>query len=117
MAMGTANGAIEILLDAFEWQGEGGAAPDQHIIMPGLNARSGVEPHDLAQAAAHTIAFHRIADFFGDGEAEACRARIGAALGLQNESRSRYFDPGCGGQKIRPLPQSFHRHEAGRETR
>ena len=38
MAMRAADGAIEILFDAFERQGQSGAAPDQHIVMSGANA-------------------------------------------------------------------------------
>ena len=79
MAMRAADGAVKVLLDAFEWQGEGGAASDQHVIMSGANAFIARKPDDLAQAAADAIAFHRIADFPRNGEADAGRARVAAA--------------------------------------
>jgi hypothetical protein len=111
--MRASNGAIEILFDTFERQGQGGSTSDQYIIVPGLDARGTVKPDDFAQTAAHSIAFHGVADLFGDGEAETRGTLIAAALGLQDESCGWYLDPGCGGQKVRSLPQSFHRDEAG----
>ena len=54
MAMRAANGAIEILLDAFERQGQSGAAPDQHIVMSGANAlRAGAAGRFPASGGAH----------------------------------------------------------------
>jgi len=82
MAMRAADRTIEILFDALERQGQGGPASDQHIIMSGANATGCMQSDDLTQAPAHAIAFHRIPDFLGDGEAEPRRTLIVPALGL-----------------------------------
>ena len=57
-----------------------------------------------AQAPLHAVAHHRVADFLGDGDAEALRA-IGARHGVDQKHKTGPCDPDSvvGGQKIGAL--------------
>jgi hypothetical protein len=105
--------AIEVLPNLLERQRERGAPSDQHIIMSRLETVFATQAYNLAQASADAIAFNGIADFPRDSKSDPRRAWFGAAPGLQHEARRRDPGSGCGFQKIRPLPQSLHRDEAG----
>jgi len=53
---------------------ERGAAPNQDVVVTGGQRRLRSEPDELAQAAAHPVAFHGIADLLADGETNPRRA-------------------------------------------
>src|SRR5262249_20396081 len=58
------------------------------------------------------VAFDSIADFLRHGITEPCRPLVTTIACLEHERRCRRLDPRCRGQKVRPLPQSFHESNA-----
>ncbi len=88
---------------------QGGAPPDQHIIMSGTKCRFRFQPHHFAQPPAHAIALDRIADLFRNRESDPDRATVAAIARLQNESCRRDLDPARGCDEIRSFPEALHR--------
>ena len=81
--------------------------------MTGTQCIPGIQPHDLAQAAAYPVALDRISDFLGNGKADPDGAWLSAVACLHNKSSGRDLDPARSGQKVRSLPEAFHRHFDG----
>ena len=73
----------------------------------------GFQPHDLAQAPAHTVALDRISDFFRNGEADPDRTGFSPVTRLQDQSGGRNLDSARSGQKVRSLPEALHCHHDG----
>ena len=93
-------------------QGECRPAADHHVIMPAPR-RHCRSPHHFPEPAPHPVALDRIADLFGDGEAEPRGPGVLARVRLEHERRCRGLDPpGCG-EKIRPLLQPLDQSRAG----
>jgi hypothetical protein len=87
------------------------APADHDVIMTRVQGAGRREFHDLAQASAHTVAFHRIADLLGHGETDArwtVRSRAGLARPrLHHECRPGRSRPARGRKKIRPAFQTL----------
>jgi len=70
-----------------EFGGGGDIGPaNEHIIMAGLTKPRQNQTGDFAQPAFCTVARHRIADFFGAGEAYTQHLRIASITGLKYEA-------------------------------
>jgi hypothetical protein len=110
--MNAAQCAAEFLDHVAERRFERGAASDQDVIVPGAKRRGRREPDELAQAAAHPIAFDGIADLLGDGEANPGRPGRRPRPCLQYEGvgvRSRALPGSLGdGPKVTPAFQALH---------
>jgi len=104
--------AFELLRHPGERQIQCRSPSDQHIIMPGTKPVFGQQPNNLPQSPADPITLDGISDLFRDRKAESCRACVTAVACLQHERCGRRLGPGRRGQKVRPLPQSFHESKA-----
>jgi hypothetical protein len=78
----------------------------------GLQKRGAISPHHLAKPAPNAITLHRRSNLLGDGEANPNRTWIATIASLNCKSRCRDPDSCGSGDKISPLPQSFHRESA-----
>lgn len=85
-----------------------GTAPDQHIIMTGLQRTDAGQSHHFAQAASDAVTLDGIADLPRYGEPDANRVIIGTATRLQHESRRRRSHRAGGCPKIHPALQPLH---------
>jgi len=80
----------------------------QHIVMSGAKRTCGCQPNNFPQPPADPITLDGISDLLRDRKAKSCRTRVMALARLQHKRRGRCLEPGRRGQKVRPLPQSFH---------
>jgi hypothetical protein len=64
---------------------ERGAPPNQDVVVTGGQRRSRSQPNELAQAPAHPVALHGIANLLADSETDPRRAFRCPRAGLQDE--------------------------------
>ncbi len=69
-----------------EWRIEGGAPPDQHVIMADIQLAGIRKPHEFSQTAPHPVALDRLADLARHRKADAHGPFVRAPAGLQHES-------------------------------
>jgi hypothetical protein len=102
----------QILHHVTERAAQCSAAPDQYVIMAGLQRVYARQSHHFTQAAPHAVALHGISDLPRYGEPDAHRVTIGAAACLQHEScrRRPHCTGGC--PKINPALQPLHGTQA-----
>lgn len=86
---------------------ERGAAPDQHIIVAGMQTAGTRKPHDFPQTAPNPVTLDRLADLARHRKADAHDAFVRAPAGLQHEGTGRHPRAGGGSTKIRPALQSL----------
>jgi hypothetical protein len=98
----------QILHHVTERAAQCGAAPDQYVIMAGLQRPCAGQSHHFTQAAPHTVALHGIADLPRDGESHAHCVSIGAAARLQQKGGRRRPHRAGGCPKINPALQPLH---------
>jgi hypothetical protein len=82
---------------------EGGAPPDQNVIVAGMQLAGIRKPNDFPQAAPHPVTLDRLADLARHCEADPRGVLVGATAGLQHEGAAGHPRArGSGGAKIRP---------------
>jgi hypothetical protein len=81
---------------------ERGAPPNQDVVVTGGQRRSRSQPNELAQAPAHPVALHGIANLLADGEANPRQAFRCPCAGLQDEGAGM-----SARALLRPLPCSL----------
>ena len=99
---------FQILPDPVEIQSQRRSPPDQDIVVSGLEMYATAQPDRLAQPAPDAITLDCIADLFGYRKADPNPTLVLAFAGLQDKGGGRNLDARRSGQKIRPLPQTFH---------
>jgi hypothetical protein len=85
-----------------------GTAPDQDVIMAGLQRALPSQSQHFAQAAPDAVALDGIADLPRYGEPDPNRVIIGAATRLQHESPRRRPHRAGSCPKIHPALQPLH---------
>ena len=86
---------------------------DQDVIVAGAECFGRRQPHHLAQAPPHAVAFHGIADLARHGEADPAGALVAARTRLHDKCGGRGTRAGGGSPKIRPAFQPFHQIRFG----
>ncbi len=90
---------------------ERGPSSDHYVIVTGVQpagSGGGRNAHHLAQASAHPVAFHRIADLARYGKADTRHSGFGASPRLQHESAPRGAQTLRSGTKIIPAFQPLN---------
>ena len=100
--MDAAERAAKFLHHGVKRDFERGAPPNQDVVVTGGQGRFRSQPNELAQAAAHPVAFHGIADLLADGETNPRRAFRCPRAGLQDEGAGM-----SARALLRPLPGSL----------
>jgi hypothetical protein len=106
--MSAAQRRIEVPDHVAERDFQGGAAPDQNIIVVSAKRRLRRQPHDFAQPAAHAVTLDRITHLLGDREADPRRIFAAARSRLQDERTGMGPRALSGSPKIRPAFQPLH---------
>jgi hypothetical protein len=102
------DGTAEISAQLLERQRQGGAPPNQHIIMSARKASPAGKADDLFQPPPHAVAFNGAADLSRNGEAHPDWPAIPAIERLQHEGRARDFATRGYHPEIGALSQPFH---------
>jgi hypothetical protein len=84
------------------------AAPDQHVIVAGLQRVRRGQPHHLTQAPPYPVTLHRIAHLPRHRKTDARNATLGAAPRLHQERVGGRPHRGGGCPKIHPALQPLH---------
>ncbi len=98
---------IEFLHDLAERQFKRRPAPNQHIIMAGLQPSPGAS-HDIAQTPSHPVTLHGVTHLPGHRKTYPDLSLVRAAAPLQHEGSPAHPHGARGSAKVRPAPQPLH---------